>query len=141
MDWRKDSYAQYVEMLRFFNPPPLDIVCVHQYPPGSDTPGWLPRDDARACMLPWTRKACDEIGKPLFVGEFAQKTVADGMEQPALWALDFLRQMREGAAPIAAVWAWEFDEGNPGQDPYSLSPTRTPSLVRAIRDTNRSLNR
>lgn len=141
MDWRRDTFEQYVQMTRFFNPAPLDIVSVHLYPTGADTPGWLTADDTRAQMLTWARKAADRLGLPLFVGEFAQKTVVDGREQPAPWTLDLLRQMRDGAAPIAAVWAWEYDEANPSQSPYALSPGRTPALVSAIRNTNAALAR
>lgn len=139
MDWTKDTYEQYAEMLDFFNPPPLDIISVHQYPPGQDTASWLARDDRTAAMLSWTRRVADRIGKPLFVGEFAQPAWADGKEVETPWCRDFLAQIEKGMAPIAAVWAWEFDVDNPGQSPYSLSPARTPALVEAIRQTNRRL--
>src|SRR5262249_43886476 len=109
MDWRKDTYAQYTEMLEFFNPPPLDVISVHQYPPGDDTPFWLTRDDDYAFALPWTRRASDAIGKPLFVGEFGQKIVANGKEQDALWTKDFLKRVQTESAPISAFWSWEYD--------------------------------
>lgn len=139
MDWTKDTFEQYTEMLAFFHPPPLDIISVHQYPPGQDTAAWLAQNDNTAAMLPWTRRAADRIGKPLFVGEFAQHAWAEGKEVETPWCRDFLAKIEKGMAPIAAVWAWEFDMDNPTQSPYSLSPTRTPALVRAIRETNRRL--
>jgi hypothetical protein len=146
MDWMKDSYDQYKQMLAFFNPPPLDIISVHQYPPGKDTPFWLMENDDYAFVLPWTRRASDILGKPLFVGEFAQKTYVDGKEQETPWLLDFLKRLVgssassfSGAAPLAAVWSWEFDPENPDQSPYSLSPERTPAAIRAIAQANAAI--
>lgn len=136
MDWRKDSFRQYVEMLGFFNPPPLDIISVHQYPVGEETFHWLEPNDDYAFALPWTRTASDEIGRPLFVGEFAQKTVENGKENAALWTKDFLKRMEARAAPIAALWAWDFRPEDPSQSPYSLSPSRTPGVIRALAATN-----
>lgn len=139
MDWTKDSYEQYVEMLRFFNPPPLDVLSVHLYPPGRDHASWLPQDDNRSLMLPWARRAADSLKMPLLVGEFAQKIWEAGKELEAHWVTDFLRQVREGAAPIALIWSWEFDEENPTQSPYTVSRERTPNLLRLLTETNRAI--
>lgn len=136
MDWRKDTFTQYIEMLGFFNPAPLDIISVHQYPAGDETFGWLVENDDHAFALPWTRTASDEVGKPLFIGEFAQKTVVEGKETAAIWTKDFLKRMETQAAPVAALWAWDFRPEDPSQSPYSLSPARTPNLVRALAATN-----
>jgi hypothetical protein len=141
MDWTKDSYDQYVEMLRFFNPPPLDILSVHLYPTERDHASWLPQDDNQALMVPWARKAADSLKMPLLVGEFAQKVWANGKELEANWVKDFLRQIREGAAPIALIWSWEFDEANPSQSPYTVSQERTPNLLRLLTETNRAIAR
>lgn len=141
MDWRKDTFAQYTEMLAFFNPKPLDIICIHQYPPGKDFPGWLTEDDDRALQLVWSRRAADKLKKPLFAGEFGQKTYADGKEQPSLWTKDYLRQLKDGAAPIGALWAWQYRENEPGVSPYLFSPTFTPELVRLLTETNAALAR
>lgn len=139
MDWTKDSFTQYVEMLRFFNPPPLDIVSVHQYPPGSETPFWLVENDDYALAIPWTQSACERIGKPLFVGEVGQKIYLDGKEQPALWLKDFLRRMTFDAPPLSAIWAWEYDMDNPAQSPYALAKSRTPTLLEILANTNQAI--
>jgi hypothetical protein len=140
MDWRKDTFRQYIEMLDFFNPPPIDIISVHQYPPGNETPLWLVENDDFAFVLPWTRTATDEIGRPLFVGEFAQKTFLEGRETAANWTHDFLKRLQEQeAAPLAALWVWEFNPNDPSQSPYSLAPTRTPELVRRLNAINAAI--
>ncbi len=140
MDWTKDNFQQYVEMLGFFNPPPLDIISVHLYPTGNDTPDWLYKNDTQAATLPWARTAADLVGKPLFIGEFGQETTIDGQEAPMPWTLDFLARMQSNAAPVAAIWAWEFDQNQPpAPTPYTLSPQRTPKLVRALGQTNQAI--
>jgi endo-1,4-beta-mannosidase len=141
MDWTQDSFPQYVEMLRFFNPPPLDLLSVHLYPTSrADTPHWLYKNDTVAATLPWVRTVSDLIGRPLFVGEFGQEVMADGKEAEMLWSTDFLRRMAMGAAPIAAVWAWEFDQFEPPTpSPHSLSPERTPDFVRALGAANQTI--
>ncbi|HZO88875.1 MAG TPA: cellulase family glycosylhydrolase [Chthonomonadaceae bacterium] len=141
MDWTKDTFAQYQEMLDFFNPPPLDVISVHLYPTSrEDTPNWLFKNDTLAATLPWTRTATDLLGKPLFVGEFDQEAVENNEELPMLWTHDFLLRMRLGAAPLAALWAWEFEQFRPPQPtPYTVSPQRTPALVRDLGAANQTI--
>jgi putative aminopeptidase FrvX len=139
MDWTKDTFEQYREMLGFFNPAPLDVICVHCYPPGDDTPNWLMRDDTSALQIPWTRTAADQLGKPLLVGECGDKVYGPSGEPAAPWLQDFLRRIGDGQAQIALVWSWEFGSSDPGQNPYTLSPERTPKLVGAITQLNENL--
>jgi hypothetical protein len=140
MDWNKDNFQQYVEMLRFFNPSPLDIISVHLYPTTGDTPNWLYKNDTLAATLPWARTASDLVGKPLFVGEFGQETIADGKEAPMPWTLDFLACIETDAAPLAAIWAWEFDQGDPPMpSAATLSPQRTPNMARALAQANQRI--
>lgn len=139
MDWTKDTLPQYIEMLQFFNPSPLDILCVHLYPPGDDTPLWLLPDDTYAATLPWVAYASQQIGKPLFIGEVGEKVYLNGAEQKGVWTTDFLGRVVKGQTSLIALWSWEFDPNNPTQSPYSLSPTRTPNLTRLIGATNAAL--
>ena len=139
MDWRKDTFPQYVEMLRFFNPPPIDLISVHDYPLGNESPLWLPADDTKAGTLRWSRTASDRLRLPLFVGEFGTTVYDSGSEQRSSWFTDFLEQMRGGAAPIAAVWTWEYKSDDPQQGRMALSPRTTPELTRLLADVNRVL--
>src|SRR5262249_6287678 len=99
-----DSFAQYTEMLGFFNPAPCDIISVHQTPVEKEGAHWLVEDDQHAFRLPWTRQAAESLeasvpeeaggahrrrpshasaqtslGKPLFVGAFGQPVWQNGM--------------------------------------------------------------
>lgn len=142
MDWTKDVYAQYIIMLDFFNPPPLDIISVHDYQPqpnDGSTPYWMVESTEFAWVLPMVAAACDQLGKPMFLGEFGQKTVVDGKEQEAKWLQDVLRRMALQLAPVACVWTWDFHNGDPVQDQLALSPERTPELVKTLTNTNTAL--
>ncbi len=92
-------------------------------------------------MLAWNKRAAREIGQPLFIGEFGQTVWKDGAEVEAPWLADFLRQIPDARAPLALIWSWEFDEENPTQSPYTLSPTRTPRLAAALKRANQRLRR
>ncbi|MCS6775219.1 MAG: cellulase family glycosylhydrolase [Chloroherpetonaceae bacterium] len=140
MDWRRDSFDQYRQMLAFYNPDPLDVLSVHQYPEAGEAFGWVEWSPDQAFHLPWTRTAADIIGKPLFVGEFGQTVWADGREQEAAWTRDFLRRLEAGAAPMAAVWAWEFEPDHPEHGPRSWGAQRTPELIRQLTAVNMALN-
>jgi hypothetical protein len=148
LDWTKDSFVQYAEMLRFFSPPPLDLVSVHQYAPDPQKPdetavSWLLPDNDHAVLLSWARVACNNWDDPLkplplFVGEFGETFVREGKAQPALWTQDFMTRIPLGTAPIAAVWAWEFmQDGKP--TPNTLTPETTPALVGLLATTNRTI--
>ena len=143
LDWTKDTFAQYTEMLRFFSPPPLDLVSVHQYAPDPKQPdasdvSWLLPDHEHAVLLSWARVASQSLQQPLFVGEFGETFVLDGKPQPALWTQDFMTRLPIGTAPIAAVWAWEFMQDGKAT-PNTLTPETTPDLIGLLTTTNRTI--
>ena len=103
-DPNRDTFAQYQEMLGYLNPPPIDIISVHQTPLTHDsTPLWLLRDEGHAIRIAWVASACRQLNKPLFIGAFGQPFVSEGVEQSAPWTLDFLRRMQAFAAPLACL--------------------------------------
>lgn len=144
-DWTQDNYQQYTEILAYLNPPPLDIISVHQYPSEADTAmqnkgmGWLVDDGVHAFRLPWTQYASEVMKRPLFIGEVGQKLYRDGKEQEAPWLSDFMRRLQTSEAPLSALWSWEFDPTNPDQSPLSMSPQRTPKMVLALATANTAL--
>ncbi len=139
MDWSKDTLSEYYEMIKWFDPTPLDVVCVHDYPPGKDIYSWLNADDNHDLILPYARKAADSLRQPLFVGEFGGTIYQNGAEVSSPFVLDMLKQVRKGVAPIALIWAWEFANGDPNQNTFSLSLDRSPRLCARIRETNKAL--
>ncbi len=141
MDWSKDTFNEYAQMMRFFNPSPIQIVSVHQYPPpGGDVFNWIKPENAEEDQaLSYTRKVTDSMHRPLFIGEFGATVYQNGAEIESPFVENVLKRMRNGAAPIAAIWAWEFDGGSPDQNPTNLSLKRTPRLAALIRETNQDL--
>jgi hypothetical protein len=143
LDWTKDTFPQYSEMVGYFSPAPLDLVSVHQYAPDPQTPeasdvSWLLPDRQHAVLLSWARVAAQDLKKPLFVGEFGETFVKDGKAQPAVWTQDFLTRIPLGTAPVAAVWAWEFaQEGR--MTPNTLTPETTPELISLLTTVNRTI--
>ncbi|MCW3096113.1 MAG: putative glycosyl hydrolase [Chthonomonadaceae bacterium] len=143
MDWTKDTLDQYIEMIAFFSPKPLDIVSVHQYAPDPQSPdasgvSWLLPDHDHAVLLSWARVASQNLNQPLFVGEFGETFVKDGKALPALWTQDFMTRIPLGTAPLAAVWAWEFAQDGK-MTPNTLTPDTTPGLVGLLTTTNRTI--
>ena len=144
-DWTSDSYADYCDMLALFNPPAVDIISVHQYPPEPDSilnpkgASWLIEDGEHALRFPWTQYAAESLHKPLFIGEVGQKLVSDGKEIDAPWLMDFLKRTQSSEAPLVALWSWEYDTANPIQAPLSLSPKRTPQLTLAVAAINAAI--
>ncbi len=143
LDWTKDTLDQYIEMIGYFNPPPLDVVSVHQYAPDPANPeaadvSWLLPDHEHAVLLSWARVASQSLNKPLFVGEFGETFVRDGKVQSAPWTQDFMGRIPLGTAPIAAVWAWEFAQDGK-MTPNTLTPETTPGLISLLTTTNRTI--
>lgn len=146
MDWEKDTLTQYIEITGVFNPPPIDIVSVHLYPPDGASHDWLEPDGNVAYLLPWVRYATDVLGKPLFVGEFGEKFYVGGKETPALWTLNYIARLAaqtdptaDTGAQISCVWDWEYDMSAPDGAPDALAPTRTPHVIAAITAANLTL--
>jgi hypothetical protein len=132
----QDRFEQYQQMLDFFNPPGIDIVSVHAYPPLTDKVHWLVEDDVSALRISWTQLACTNLGKPLFVGAFGQPTLVNGAPQPTPWMLDFLRRLQAEGAPLSAVQSWEPGADDPTAGATAVSPAHTPQLAFAVRVVN-----
>ena len=133
-----DTFPQYVEMLEFFSPAPLSVLSTHQAPKGDKQPYWLMPEDTRALMVPWTARAAETIGKPLFVGSIRQAYTAEGKELPCPWIKDFLTRLTIGSVQVGALSSWEPLTG--GSDSlFVLSPTITPELVRSLGTANQGI--
>lgn len=149
LDDTRDTFDQYTQMMDFFTPAPIDIVSVHQSPPGSETVRWLVEDDTHAFRLPWTRQAAESLSvdpkngktlaKPLFIGAFGQEFWRNGKLLNVDWTTDYLRRLRAGEATIAALRNWETGEQEPDGGPYSLSLKRAPDLLKTLSTDNIAL--
>ena len=139
MDWSRDLYEQYVRMLEFFNPAPMDIVSVHLYGEKENAPLWITRDGEHAFELPWIVAAADRIGKPTFVGEFGEKLFVDGKEQDGKWDSDQMQRIQDGGGPLSMIWSWEYSSDDPAQAVYAITELHTPEMVTRLKTANQAL--
>ncbi len=139
MDWSRDLYEQYVTMLQFFNPAPLDIISIHIYGETEDAPLWITRDGEHAFEVPWIVTAADRIGKPIFIGEFGEKLYVDGKEQDGKWDSDLMQRIQDGGGPLSLIWSWEYSSDDPGQALYALTAAHTPEMITRLTTANTAL--
>ena len=112
---------------------------------------WLNEDEEHALRLPWTRLAAERLpytpraerppGKPLFIGEFGQPLPDQPVATDGAWLLDYLQRLRQGTAPLGAIWAWEFGGKETDGTSFSLSRTRTPAVIDLLANLNAALLR
>lgn len=92
--WKKDSPAQFQEMLRADNPDPLDTLTVHAY------------EDDDFARLPDAARAAQAARKPLFVGEFGVSGPRTPESERRFAAQ--LAALRQNRVPLAALWVYDF---------------------------------
>jgi len=90
--WKKDTPAQFAEMLLGDNPDPLDTITVHVY-----------RDPARIAP---SAAAARKAGKTLFVGEFG--TAGETTEARRKQFAELLRQIEAHRVEAAALWVYDY---------------------------------
>ncbi len=143
-DGPTDSFNEYSQMIDFFTPTSIDIVSVHEAPPGLNRVGWLVEDDEHALRLPWSQQAAGSVhadttgapsGKPIFIGAFGQPFLSGDKALPIDWTLDFLRRIRNGPTSLCALSIWDTGDSNP----TSASVMRSPELASQIAADNLAL--
>lgn len=94
-NWDTDTEAQWRDMLRDDNPPPLNTLT-----------GRLYADDDLV-RLPWAVAAAREARRPLFIGEFG----VEGPDTPAARErfARLLAALERESVPLAALWVFDFD--------------------------------
>lgn len=103
--WAPDDFPQFVQNLREMNSM-VDIISVHLYSSRENRRfGIQEGDESR--MLDYVKRAADEIGKPLFIGEFGEY---DSMRaaSPGGFSDRFMRDLIRLKIPYAALWGLEF---------------------------------
>jgi len=92
--WKKDSPAQFQEMLRADNPDPLDTLTIHAY------------EDEDFARLPDAVRAAQSARKPLFVGEFGVSGPRTPESEKRF--TEQLAALRQNKVPLAALWVYDF---------------------------------
>jgi hypothetical protein len=141
-DWTKDSFQEFEKNLRDVNYH-ADVICVHLYTgPENVRFGAKPGEEYK--LVEAVKKAADDIGKPLWIGEFgdrdAWKVNADNS-----FTAKMLDEIVSLKVPYSAVWTWEFYQFATNRtldsDPssFSLEQGYTDGLIAKLAAANRKL--
>jgi len=103
--WAQDDFPQFVRNLRDMNGM-VDIISVHIYPSRENRRFGI-QEGEESRMLEYVKRAADEIGKPLFIGEFGE---LDSMRtaSPGGFSDRLMRDLIRLKIPYAALWGLEF---------------------------------
>lgn len=94
--WKKDTRAQFAEMLAADNPSPVNTLSVRGYDLTTD----LERLDQAMTVA-------QAVKQPLFVGEFGVPGTAGG--EPKLQFAAMLNAIETNNVPLAALWVFDFE--------------------------------
>lgn len=131
--WTKDTAEEAQQVLAWLNPDPINVVSIHLYP-GLESPLSYAGTTGTAEVIGLHKTWCGQMGKPLFVGEFAalghdkgkeidmtvyrrvegeliNAVVEHRVDLAAHWVFDYTAD-RKGAGLIRPdnEWAWVLDE-------------------------------
>jgi hypothetical protein len=135
-DWTHDSREQFVKNLKDQHRH-LDIISIHFYR-GERNKRFGSSDVMDALVL--AKRAADEAGKPLFVGEFGEPDAMNA--QPGTHVSSTIQKVLELKIPYAAVWVWEFYQQSTFSTRHNranemnLEPGYTDFLINQIRKAN-----
>jgi hypothetical protein len=131
-----DTQAQFQRYLGDVNQA-ADIISVHLY--GTDDNRRFGSNNA-VDSLAAVKTAADQIGKPVFVGEFGDPkafSVSSGSFTDRL-----LSKLVELRIPYSAMWAWEFYQKNTyttydsEPDSFNLEPGYTDRIIEKLKQAN-----
>lgn len=131
-DWTRDTREQFARNLRDIHQH-VDIISIHMY--SSRKNQRFGSTDA-VDLLVETKRVADQIGKPLFVGEFGDRTAEK------TYTRRMIEKIRELRIPYSTVWAWEFYQSSTYQTRntrptrQSIEPGLTDPTVEYLRSVN-----
>ncbi len=110
LEFKRDTEAQFEEMLIAENPDPANVLTVHYYPGDEQRFDSAPNDLA---MLSKMVEISDRARKPLFIGEFG---VSDAVEEGGLLDpeaaeqrfMQIVEAIGEAQVPLSALWVYDF---------------------------------
>lgn len=119
-----------------------DIISIHFYNGPQDS-GRFGLNSQTAVMLNVIKKITDDLGKPLFVGEFGDSDPQD-YRLGSPFTEKILDKIVELKIPNSAPWAWEFYQFDPNVayvkgGVSNIEPGYTDKLIEKIKDANRRL--
>ncbi len=115
--WTKDSAEEAQQALAWLNPDPINVVSVHLYP-GLENPLSHAGTTGTAEVIGLHKTWCEQMGKPLFVGEFAGLGHDRGKEiDMAVYRRvegELIDAMVEHRVDLAAHWVFDYTANRKG---------------------------
>jgi hypothetical protein len=117
----------------------LDIVSIHFYNNDNERLGLKGHDNAD--LLNIVKQTTDEMGKLLFIGEFADKSPTVSEDGKALFTQNVLKKIAALKIPFSAPWCWEFyyHRPQPNLADTGLEPGLTDLIISKIVEANAAL--
>jgi hypothetical protein len=133
-----DSAAEFKKNLKDIHAG-LDIVSIHFY--NNDNERLGVKGHQNADLLVIVKRAVDEMGKLLFVGEFADKSPTVSEDPEALFTQAVLGKIVALRIPFSAPWSWEFydQRSQPKLVDTGLEPGLTDPVIAKIVAANEAL--
>jgi hypothetical protein len=131
-DWTRDTREQFARNLRDIHQH-VDIISIHMYSSRKNQ-RFGSRDAVD--LLVETKRVADQLGKPLFVGEFGDRTEA------RTYTRRMIEKIRELRIPYSTVWAWElylkstYETRSGRHTRQSIEPGLTDDMVEYLRSVN-----
>lgn len=135
-DWRADTREQFAKNLKDIHVG-VDIISIHLF--GGVRNQRFGSTDA-VDLLAEAKRVADEIGKPLFVGEFGDHNPRDADDRS--FSVRMMTKILELRIPYSALWVWEFYPNTTyathdnRHSAYSLEPGYTDFLIARLREAN-----
>ena len=135
-DWRPDTREQFAKNLKEIHAG-VDIISIHLY---GGKQNWRFGSNDAVDLLVEAKRVADEVGKPLFVGEFGDpNSTALGDRSHAVRMMNKIVELR---IPYSAIWVWEFYQKSTysthdnRHNAFSLEPGYTDPLIDRLRKIN-----
>ncbi|MHB9035883.1 MAG: glycoside hydrolase 5 family protein [Armatimonadota bacterium] len=141
-DWTLDSPSEFQTFLGDTTPDPIDLISIHFYP-GDGNLRWGNTDTTSAVALDQIKTCCDNIGKPVYIGEFGSGNEFVDYPLPSgsadsvdgyTYISNVISKVIANEYPYAMVWQW--DTGVPYTWWTDINPTTCPDLVNLMQTTN-----
>jgi hypothetical protein len=135
-DWTKDTVYEYASYVADVHEG-VDIISAHLYA-GKENIRFGSLDPVD--LLEATKDIADQIGKPLFLGEFGDITVFN--QFPGSFAERMLDKIVSLKIPYSALWIWEFYQSatyltrNNSHTQFSLEPGYAENFLSELRQIN-----
>ncbi len=107
--WDADNEAQFASILARDNPAPNNVISVHIYPDAENR--YVAGAASFLDVVGAAQKQAQQLGKPLFVGEFGAQRIV-GKDKARADFINCLAALEKHRVPLSAFWVFDFPAQN-----------------------------